>query len=326
MKQHHSHRLPALLLAMALTLSLTACTQRQPTGEGGSSGTESTSSTSPESQTTDPAKEDEVLPPASTPHEVAEQFVTALTTGNITALEDMTAANRGSYEAWRDIVFTDIQYTVRYEDVSTGHYEFTFVVEKSDVPAMPVGTNKRMVVTGFNEMLVSDRPIVQQMYDPEDFTYEQNPYDMELPGYEAYSTMNNYLNIMSATVFDSAKDIPEREIAEYALIITASEDNYTSDSYPAKMIHEKATQLFGLDSFDGTDTEFYDKATDSYMLLGRGGNYRYMQSHTATATADGYTILVDFFYDPLCVNKIESVLYTLQRQGDYLRIMSGVVQ
>ncbi len=324
------NKLLPLLLAAGLILGLTACSGGEQRGSS-SSGEESSSQTAdPTGQDSSAASQgeestsrnDPVMAAPTTQDEVAEYFKQALLTGNLTGIQYIT--NYNGYEDWANVKFSDIEYQTIAQDFESARYSFTFHVQESGSSTFPLGSVKRIVSVGYPAY--GDHLGVTMLYDEKSTYYELFPYDMEQPGYAAYSQVIQYVNFMNTREFATTAEIPADEVAEYAIIQLSQEYQGERGQFAVSEVNEMVGKLFGLTGFDASQSRFYNADEKVCELLGRGGNVVYTTTQTASYdTASGtYALDMTFYSDPLCTIKDRTVRYTLKQNGNTLQFVSAV--
>lgn len=320
MKCFNSRRMASLLAVALVVAALSGCggnASGQSDPPAGSGSPSQGSTPSPDASSSG----ETTLPPGDSlegdgPQKAVRTLVEGLMNKDAAAIAAATNTPLDTYDDWLTVDLSAVSAKVLSEENQSGSFALTFQVKKSDSPFFPVGTYTRRVEVGYPAFGDGETAIIS-LQGPQELDPYLREKSADRPGYQAFSQVANYLDLMETITFPTVEDIPDSEIVDYALIhcSMAMPDRYY---YSKEEVQSAIKTLFALPYFDPTTTQYYDKAENRFEVWGRGGYYRnyLVPAVTYDAATRRFTVEARLYLDPLCAIPEETILYTLGENDD----------
>ncbi|MEG1943495.1 MAG: hypothetical protein RR049_06725, partial [Angelakisella sp.] len=198
--------------------------------------------------------------------ELAKKFVDALGAGDTAAIEQLTQAHGGSYGYLAQAGVTSASFTVTSETDYDGEYIVTIEVSGGNGTFAEGKHDYRMEV-GYSDY---DGSLVVRYLQPRDFvSYDR--LSAEQQTYAAANQVTALMRLAGNIKFASNADLAPETVTEYILWLDETKNGPNEDGMTLGELGAQAKKYFGIDGFDpGRQSTFYNTATDSYFMLGRG--------------------------------------------------------
>ena len=241
---------------------------------------------------------------------VLDEFVKAVNSNNTQLIDKLINP---------DINFDKIKnysFTVISEEEQQAVYSVVLDISETGDTLLKKGQNKYIVNIGIPPYY-SDGLYILSINPAEDYTPMQQLYEDAISN-QIFGLRN--LNITDP--FSDASNIDINQLTEFIVSYAApklfANGNITEQGFTQEEMDAAATAYFGIDRLDAKSTVYYNKETQRYMILGRGGSFLNERVVNVDKSSDnGFAyVYIEEYKDPIQLQKNSIIKYTLQKKSN----------
>lgn len=265
----------------------------------------------------------------------AQSFLDALAAGDIPTINELAIPAEGAPDGstWQGVTYdflsgagvSSAQLTeTLLEDDLSGVYVATIAAGSGDIFESGSHRYILLVEPSYASDMTISGAIVTGLWREDATPYERLPFEQQEN--RAINQINRLMQLHGAAQFTTPRELSDDMLTEYLLYELTSQntENYDAD-FTLEEVQSMAVKLLGLADFTPAE-RFYNKETDSYVMLGRGFAYTNVRLEQTSEGNGLVTVEAKHYGDPLrlrCTSRIE---YTMKNNwnGTY-ELVSGIL-
>lgn len=252
---------------------------------------------------------------------VLDEFVKAVNSNNTQLIDklinpDINFDQKDRCDYLTKVKIKNYSFTVISEEEQQAVYSVVLDISETGDTLLKKGQNKYIVNIGIPPYY-SDGLYILSINPAEDYTPMQQLYEDAISN-QIFGLRN--LNITDP--FSDASNIDINQLTEFIVSYAApklfANGNITEQGFTQEEMDAAATAYFGIDRLDAKSTVYYNKETQRYMILGRGGSFLNERVVNVDKSSDnGFAyVYIEEYKDPIQLQKNSIIKYTLQKKSN----------